>query len=87
MESQRREASWVELKLPFPDEDISHQITEIAFMQRTKAFVPRTPLGKILLSLRNRASAAGMGLLSADEVLEEVKRRRGEPGGDEADVY
>lgn len=86
-ESQRRDASWVELRLPLPEEDISCRSTEIIFLEATEAFVPRTPLGKKLLSLRTRAIAAGMRLLSADEVLEEVKRRRGELGDDEADVY
>jgi hypothetical protein len=73
--------------LPLRDEDMSYRSTKIIFLEATEAFVPRTPLGKKLLSLRTRASAAGMRLLSADEVLEEVKRRRGELGGDEADVY
>jgi hypothetical protein len=41
-------------------------------------FVPKTGLGKRLLDLRNRAIASGIRLLSEDEVLEEVRRRRGE---------
>jgi hypothetical protein len=44
-------------------------------------------LGRRLLSLRNRAIASGMKLLSEDEVLKEVKRRRGELGDSEAHVY
>ena len=44
----------------------------------SKFFVSRTSLGRKLLSLRIRAIRAGMRLLSADEVLEEVRRRRGE---------
>lgn len=40
-------------------------------------FVPKTVLGKKLLSLRNKAIISGMKLLSEDEVLEEVKHRRG----------
>ena len=43
-----------------------------------KAFVPRTALGRKLLSPRNRAIKVGMKLLSADEALEGVKRRHGE---------
>jgi hypothetical protein len=86
-EGQRMAVSWVEFRLPLPDEEISYPSTEIGFLQRTKAFVPRTALGRKLLSLRTRAIEAGMRLLSADEVLEEVKRRRGELRGNEADVY
>jgi hypothetical protein len=87
MESQPRAALWVELRLPLPDEDISCRSTEIGFLHRPKAFVPRTALGRKLIALRTRAIKEGMRLLSADEILEEVKRRRGELGGDEADVY
>jgi len=41
-------------------------------------FTPRTELGEKLLAIRNKAIAKGMKLLTEDEVLEEVKRRRGE---------
>ncbi|MCL2010115.1 MAG: hypothetical protein FWG71_06160 [Synergistaceae bacterium] len=41
-------------------------------------FTPRTKLGKRLFALRTKAVHAGMKLLSEEEVLEEVKRRRGE---------
>ena len=41
-------------------------------------FTPRTELGKRLSVLRTKAVLGGMKLLSEDEVLEEVKRRRGE---------
>jgi hypothetical protein len=44
-------------------------------------------LGRKLLDLRNRAIAAGIRLLTEDEVLEEVRRRRGEIEGDEKDLY
>lgn len=77
---------WVHLVLSIPDEALSHSITEIK-MRFADSFVPRTPLGRKLLSLRIRAIEAGMKLLSADEVLEEVKRRRGEPEDDEANVH
>jgi hypothetical protein len=39
---------------------------------------PRTALGKTLLALRNQAIAKGLPLLNADEILEEIRRRRGE---------
>jgi hypothetical protein len=43
-----------------------------------EGFVPRTALVKKLLSLRNISIASGMKLLCEDEILDEVKRRRGE---------
>jgi hypothetical protein len=56
-------------------------------LKEPKEFMPRTDLGKKLLSLRNQAIARGMRLLTEDEVLEEVKRRRGEIEDGEADLY
>lgn len=60
-------------------------ITDIpSSIAATAGFVPATPLGKKLLALRENAIAEGMELLNEDEILEEVKRRRGE---EYADVY
>lgn len=73
--------------LPVREEDMSYRTTEIAFHEVGKGFVPRTPLGRELLSLRRKAIRSGMKLLSADEVLEEVRRRRGELEDDEEDLY
>jgi hypothetical protein len=39
---------------------------------------PKTALGKKLIDLRNQAIANGLTLLNADEIIEEVSRRRGE---------
>ena len=50
-------------------------------------FTPRTELGKRLSALRTKAVLAGMKLLSEEEVLEEVKRRRGELKENEKDLY
>lgn len=86
-ESQRRPTLWVNFVLPLPEEDMSYRSTEIIIPEVMKMFVPRTPLGKKLLALRTQAIKAGMKLLNANEVLEEVKRRRGEIEDDEADVY
>jgi len=86
-ESQRRAVLWVNFVLPLREEDMSYRSTEIIFPEVTEVFVPRTPLGRKLLSMRIRAIEAGMRLLSADEVMEEVRRRRGELEDDEADVY
>jgi len=39
---------------------------------------PRTALGEKLIALRNQAIAKGLRLLNADEITEEILRRRGE---------
>ncbi|MEW6138772.1 MAG: hypothetical protein AB1733_11115 [Thermodesulfobacteriota bacterium] len=59
---------------------------EIMLCSGSGAFIPRTALGQKLASLRNRAIASGMKFLTENEVLEEVKRRRGELDIDEKDV-
>ena len=51
------------------------------------SFSPRTELVKRLSALRTKAVLAGMKLLSEEEVLEEVKRRRGELKENEKDLY
>jgi hypothetical protein len=50
-------------------------------------FIPRTDLGRRLYALRTKAVNAGMKLLSEEEVLEEVKKRRGEIEENEKDLY
>ncbi len=57
--------------------------TEVSRSRWETAFVPRTDLGKRLRALRSRAVDSGMTLLSEEEILEEVKRRRGELDSDE----
>lgn len=64
----------------------SWQITVVSFPGEREEFIPRTALGAKLLSLRNRAVASGVRLLSEDEILDEVARRRGEFGNGESDV-
>jgi hypothetical protein len=49
-------------------------------------FVPRTDFGRRLAALRNEAIASGMRLLTQDEVLEEVNRRRGEVTDNDTDI-
>lgn len=58
-------------------------ITDIS-LSGNAGFIPKTPLGKKLLALRENAIAEGMELLNEDEILEEVMRRRGE---EYADIY
>ena len=41
-------------------------------------YVPKTALGKKLVALRNAAIANGMPLMTAEEISEELARRRGE---------
>ena len=78
---------WISFELPLGLEEGSCQVTEVISLDEHKKFVPRTALGRKLLSLRKRAIASGMRLLSEDEVLEEVRRRRGETKNDETNVY
>lgn len=54
-------------KLEIPTEDT-----------KKPTFRPKTALGERLQALRSKAIGDGMRLLSADEVVEEVMRRRGE---------
>lgn len=46
-------------------------------IERKFIFIPRTPLGRKLVALRNKAISSGMRLFSEKEVLEKLKRRRG----------
>lgn len=85
-QSQHKPESWIDIKVPIPEAKMSFRSTEIIIPETRDVFVPRTPLGKKLLSLRVRAIKAGMKLLSADEVLEQLKRRREEHENNEADV-
>jgi hypothetical protein len=62
-------------------------VTVLSFPEGKEEYVPRTPLGRKLLQIRKKAIQAGMKLLSADEILEEVRRRRGEIESGEEDVY
>jgi hypothetical protein len=66
---------------------MSNNITDVHSLVETRGFKPRTNLGRKLLALRKQAIDEGMRLLSADEVLEEVRRRRGEKDNNEAHIY
>lgn len=63
------------------------QAAEIYVSRWDSAYTPRTDLGKRLYALRIKAVNAGMKLLSEDEVLAEVKSRRGEFEENETDLY
>jgi hypothetical protein len=44
---------------------------------REPSFIFKTPIARALYELREKAIAEGMRLLSSDEIIDEVKRRRG----------
>jgi len=70
--------SWIVFNLPVEQEKSTCQATEVFSSQWETVFTPQTDLGKRLYALRIKAVNAGMKLLSEEEILEEIKRRRGE---------
>lgn len=58
---------------------MSTQTAEISTMNERRAYAPKTPLGKKLMAIRERAIASGLRLLTEDEISDEIRRRRGEP--------
>jgi hypothetical protein len=50
----------------------------VLFVADKQVYRPMTPLGKKLIALRNQAIAKGLQLLNADEIVEELRHRRGE---------
>ena len=77
----------IEFVVPLGPEKSTFQATNVNHPNLESDFVPRTALGRKLLGIRKRAIAAGVHLLSEDEVLEEVRRRRGEIEGDDKNLY
>jgi len=73
--------------LPAGVDKSTSQVTKVTSADWAGEYIPQTALGKSLMALRKKAIASGMKLLSADEVLEEVKHRRGENDGNNADLY
>jgi hypothetical protein len=53
------------------------RITASDFTEKPR-YRPKTALGERLMALRNQAIAKGLTLLNADEIIAEVRRRRGE---------
>ncbi|MDY6832308.1 MAG: hypothetical protein SWC96_10815 [Thermodesulfobacteriota bacterium] len=74
---------WIVFVYPVGKERSTYQATEVVSSGLEPDFTPRTALGKTLATLRAKAIATGIQLLSENEVLEEVKRRRGELEADE----
>jgi len=57
----------------------SSQLSIITYgIDAEKIYMPRTPLGRKLMALREKAIAGGMPLMSSDEISEEISQRRGE---------
>lgn len=79
--------TWIRFDSPVAERAGSFQVTILIIPGEKEEYAPRTALGEKLVSLRKKAVAAGMRLLSEDELLEEVRRRRGELENHEADVY
>jgi len=77
---------WMVFIRPVEEERSTCQSINVFPARWEKGFIPRTDLGQRLYALRTKAIAAGMKLLSEEEVLEEVKRRRGEIEN-EKDLY
>lgn len=53
------------------------RITVEDFTEKRR-YQPRTALGARLIAIRERAIAKGLKLLDADEIIEEIRKRRGE---------
>lgn len=70
----------LQLKLPddFPPGPVT-VIIEPVNSDHPTTFAPKTELGRHLLAIRQRALANGMQTYTQDQVLAEVRRRRGEP--------
>lgn len=54
------------------------QVSEITSPTARPAYVPKTTLGKKLFALRQRAIGRGTTLLTENQIIEEVMRRRGD---------
>ena len=67
-------------------EDVFYRYQRTKRCHRCRA-KSKTDLGKRLYALRTTAVVSGIRLLSEEEVLDEVKRRRGELEEDEKDLY
>jgi len=78
---------WMDIIRPVEEERSTCQSTKVSLSEWEPVFTPRTDLGKRLYALRANAMVSGIRLLSEEEVLEEVKRRRGELEEDEKDLY
>lgn len=79
--------SWIHFVFPVGKERSTSQTLETRLAGRKDVFIPRTELGKQLAAIRKKALAAGLQLMNENEILDEVKRRRGEIQEHETDLY
>jgi len=78
---------WWVFNMPVGKEKSTFQSTNIFLSRWETGFIPRTELGRRLYALRTKAINAGMKLLSEEEILEAVKKRRGEIDENEKNLY
>jgi len=82
-----RPNEWIGFMFPIGTAKMTSYATVVTLADWKSDYVPRTPLGRKLLALRAKAISAGMELLSEEEVLEEVRQRRGGVEAGEADIH
>ena len=63
---------------PSPKWEIVPPANEVALVLEETSFVPRTSLGKRLYELRMTELRSGMKTLSDDEILDDIRRNRGD---------
>ena len=80
-------SNWLSILFPVDTDRSTSHASRIMVGNYADAYALRTRLAMKLLGLRQKAIDEGMRLLDADEVLDEVKRRRGEIETDETDLY
>lgn len=70
---------WLAPRSPAPEPDpvISIRIVGVGGVFESPPFEPRTALGQKLWALRKKAVEDGLRLMTADEIEEELKERRG----------
>ena len=77
-EVQKKGTSKLEPPKPDPFLNVDKWAVDTGIRELSEESVPHTPLSRKLLSLRTRAIDTNMKLLTEDEVLEEIRHRRGE---------
>lgn len=73
------EAQQVVVTMPITNIGAASQVFQVNVVFASETWTARTALGRRLLELREQAISKGMKLLTQDEVLDEIRRRRGEP--------
>lgn len=76
----------IDLRPSICEEEKTYTNTESLDFEFSEELKPRTPLVRQLLAIRRQAIRQGLKLLSLEEVLEEVQRRRGEIPNNESHI-